>query len=113
MQGPYLLESGSSGPGSRMTSCSGIIKVSYHALLFEPLLIYLHRNSMRKGLGLKYVPVQHHRLTYVIKKNSFHKLIRVIRIFLLKIFVVQCHPRNIFNIELFLNYGNMQCYNTT
>ena len=22
-----------------------------------------------------------------------------------KIFVVQCHPRNIFNIELFLNYG--------
>ena len=24
---------------------------------------------------------------------------------MLKIFVVQCHPRNIFNIELFPNYG--------
>ena len=39
------------------------------------------------------------------KKYSFHKLIRVIRIFMRKIFVVHCHPRNIFNIELFLNYG--------
>ena len=25
---------------------------------------------------------------------------------MLKIFVVQCRPRNIFNIELFPNYGN-------
>ena len=65
----------------------------------------MHRNSTRKGLGLKYVPVQRHRLTLYIKKNSFHKLIRVIRIFMLKIFVVQCHPRNIFNIKLFPNYG--------
>ena len=24
---------------------------------------------------------------------------------MLKIFVVQCHPRNIFNVELFPNYG--------
>ena len=24
---------------------------------------------------------------------------------MLKIFVIQCHPRNIFNIELFPNYG--------
>ena len=24
---------------------------------------------------------------------------------MLKIFLVQCHPRNIFNIKLFLNYG--------
>ena len=60
----------------------------------------MHRNSMRKGLTLKYVPVQRHRLT-------FHKLIRVIRIFMLKIFVVKCHPRNIFNIELFPNYSSI------
>ena len=37
--------------------------VSYHALLFELLLIDVHHNSKRTGLGLKYVPVQHHRLT--------------------------------------------------
>ena len=80
-----------------MTSCSGIIKVSYHALLFELLLIDMHRNSTRKGLGLKYVPVQCHRLAF--KENLFHKLIRVIS------FVVQYHPRNIFIIELFPNYG--------
>ena len=46
-------------------------------------------------------------LPHIRKKNSFHKLIRVIRIFMLKIFVVQCHPRNIFNIELFPNYGSL------
>ena len=44
---------------SHMTICSGIIKVSYrHALLFELLLIDMHHNSTRKGLGLNYVPVQ-------------------------------------------------------
>ena len=48
---------------SRTTSCSGIIKVSYHALLLELLLVDMHRNSMRKRLGLKYVPVQLHCLT--------------------------------------------------
>ena len=75
-----------------------------HSVSFELLLIDLHRNSTRKGLGLKYVAVQRHRLT-LINKNLFHKLIPVIRIFMLKIFVVQCHPRNIFYIELFPNYG--------
>ena len=69
-------------------------------LCVKLLLIDMHCNSTREGLGLKYVPVPH-----VIKKNLFHKLIRVIRIFMLKIFVVQCHPQNIFNIELFPNYG--------
>ena len=39
---------------------------------------------------------------HIRKKNSFHKLIHAI---MRKIFVVQCHPRNIFNIELFLNYS--------
>ena len=75
-----------------------------HSVLFELLLIDMHHNSTRKGLGLKYVPVQRHCLT-LIKKNSSHKLIRVIRIFMLTIFMVQCYPRNIFNIELFPNYG--------
>ena len=75
----------------------GIIKVTYHALLFELLLIDMHRNSTRKGLGLKYVPVQRHRLR-LYRKVRFIKLIHVIRTFMLKIFVVQYHPRNIFNI---------------
>ena len=48
---------------SRTTICSGIIKVSYHAMLFELLLIDMHCNSTRKWLGLKYVPVQRHRIT--------------------------------------------------
>ena len=49
---------------------------------------------------------------HVRKKNSFHKLSCVIRIFIRKIFKVQyqCHPRNIFNIELFPNYGMYQTY---
>ena len=37
--------------------------VSYHAVLFEQLLIDMHCNSTITGLGLKYMPVQHHRLT--------------------------------------------------
>ena len=45
-------------------------------------------------------------LPHIRKKNSFHNLISVIRIFMRKFFMVQCHPRNIFNIELFLDYGN-------
>ena len=53
------------------TSCSGIIKVSYHALLFELLLIDIHRNSTRKGLSMKYVPVQRHRLMPVHYKEKF------------------------------------------
>ena len=62
----------------------------------------MHRNSTRKGLGVRACTASS---PHIIKKSSFHKLIRVIRIFMLKIFVVQCHPRNIFNIELFPNYG--------
>ena len=50
------------------------------------------------------MPVQHHRLMYVRKKNdSFHKLFHLIQIFI-KIFVVHYYPRNISNTELFLNY---------
>ena len=40
------------------------------------------------------------------KKNSFHKLIHVLQIFIRKIFMIQCHPQNIVNMELFPNYGD-------
>ena len=53
--------------------------VSYHALLFELLLIDIHHNSTRTGL--KYVPVQLVSSPHVRKKNSFHKLIGMIIIF--------------------------------
>ena len=70
--------------------------------LFELLLIDMHCNYMRTGLKV-------HDCTasspHIRKKKLFHKLIHVIRIFVRKIFVVQCHPRNIFNIELFPNYS--------
>ena len=48
-------------------------------------------------------------LPHIKKKNSFHKLIHVIRIFMLKIFVIQCCPRNNFNIKLFPNYCSYLC----
>ena len=60
--------------------------VSYHALLFELLLIDIHHNSTRTGL--KFMPVQLVSSPHVRKKNSFHKLIDVIIIFTLKVFVV-------------------------
>ena len=37
--------------------------VTYHALLFELLLLDVYCNITRTGLGLKYVAVQHQRLT--------------------------------------------------
>ena len=46
------------------------------------------------------------------KKNLFNKLIHAIQIFLRKYFVVQHYPRNIFNIELFPNYGIAICLRT-
>ena len=42
------------------------------------------------------------------QKNSFNKLICVIQIFMRKYLVVQHYPRNIFNIELFPNYGSFK-----
>ena len=47
------------------TSCSSIYVVSYHALLFELLLIdvHMHLNCTRTGFEVSYVPVQRHRLT--------------------------------------------------
>ena len=63
-----------------------------------------HHDQIRIAIvreqALKYVPVQYNR-----KKNLFHKLIRVIQMFMRTFFVVQCHPRSIFNIKLLLNYG--------
>ena len=59
--------------------------VSNHALSFKLLLV----DCMRTGFEV-------HACTasspYVRKKNLFHKLIYVIRIFIGKIFEVQCHP---------------------
>ena len=41
------------------------------------------------------------------EENSFfNELIHTIQIFMRKYFVVQHYPQNIFNIELFPNYGN-------
>ena len=40
------------------------------------------------------------------KENSFNKLIYAIKILIKKYFVVQHYSQNIFNIELFPNYGN-------
>ena len=62
----------------------------------------MHRNCMRTNYGIQACTVS---LPHVGKKSSFHKLIRVVRIFMRKIFRVQCHSQNIFNIELFPNYG--------
>ena len=59
---------------------------SYDALLFELLLIDTHRNSTRTGLGLE-VRACTASPPYVRKKSLFHKLIRMIRIIMLKIFV--------------------------
>ena len=59
---------------------------SYDALLFELSLIDMHCNSTRTGLGLE-VCACTASPPYVRKKNLFHKLIRMIRIFMLKIFV--------------------------
>ena len=76
--------------------------VSYHALLFELLLIDMYQNCTRTGFQLRACTASSPQVR---KKYSFHKLIRVIRIFMRNFFVVHCHPRNICNIELFPNYG--------
>ena len=85
-----------------VTSCSSSYIVSYHTLLFELLLIDTHCNCMRIGFEVRACTASS---PHVRKKNSFHKLICVIRIFMRKTFVLQCHPQNVFNIELFPNYS--------
>ena len=62
----------------------------------------MHCNCTRTGFEVRVCTVSS---LDVRKKNSFHKLISVIRIFMRKIFLVQYHPQNIFNIEVFLNHG--------
>ena len=64
----------------------------------------MHRNYTRTGFEVCACTAS---LPQLRMKNLFHKLIRVITIFMRNIFVVQCHPQYIyiFNIELFLNYG--------
>ena len=71
--------------------------------MFELLLIDMHRNCTRAGFEVRACRASSPHVLR--KKKSFHKLIRVIRIFMRKLLVVQCRPRNIFNIELFPNYG--------
>ena len=84
------------------TSCCSIQLSIMHYCLSQLLLIGIHRNCTRTGFDVRACTVS---LPHVRKKNSFHKLICVIRIFMRNILMVQCHLRNIFNIKLFLNYG--------
>ena len=56
------------------TSCSDSYIVSYHALLFKVLLIYMHCNCMRTGFEVCACTAS---LPHVRKKNSFLELIRV------------------------------------
>ena len=70
----------------------------------------MHHNCMRIGFEVRACTASR---PHIIKNKSFHKLIHVIRIFMRKTFGVQCHPRNIFNIELFQNYGILLHYCNT
>ena len=69
-------------------SCS-IWLATYHALLimFELLLIDMHRNCTRAGFEVRACRASSPHVLR--KKKSFHKLIRVIRIFMRKFLVVQ------------------------
>ena len=69
------------------TKLSHYTVVSYHALLFELLLIDMHHNYTRTDFEVCACTASS---PHVRKKNSFHKLIRVIRIFTRKSFVAQC-----------------------
>ena len=62
---------------------------SYCALLFG-CLVDMDCNCMRAGFDVH---------------SSQFQINCVIQIFMRKSFMVQHHPQNIFNIELFLNYG--------
>ena len=59
-----------------LTSCS--IVASYHALLFELVLVDMDYNCTRTGLEVCTCMAS---LPHVRKKNSFHKLIRMIKQF--------------------------------
>ena len=61
----------------------------------------MHHNCTRTGFEVHTCTASSPNVR---KKYSFLKLIHVIRIIMRKFFVVQCHPRNTFNIKLFLNY---------
>ena len=65
------------------------IVASYHVLLFELLLVDMDHNCARTGFEVYACTAS---LPHVSNKNSFHKLICVIQIFMRKIFMVQCHP---------------------
>ena len=77
------------------TSYSSII-VSHHELLFELLLIDMYRNCTGTGYEVHACTAS----SYLRMKILFHKLKSVIRFFMRKTFMVQCHLQNI-NIKLF------------
>ena len=86
-----------------VTTCSSIWLAMYHAMLFKLLVIALHQNCTIAGFEVCACTALS---PYVLgKKNLFHKLIHVTKIFMRKCFMVQCHSQNIFNIKLFPNYG--------
>ena len=64
------------------TSCSS----SYHGLLFNLLSVHMDYNCTRTGFEIHACIVL---TSHIRKKNSFHKLIRVIQIFMRKLFMVQ------------------------
>ena len=74
------------------TICCSTYTVSYHALLFKLLLKDMHHNYMRTGFEVRACTASSPSSSRK-KENSFHKLVRT---FMRKIFVVQCHPWNIF-----------------
>ena len=78
-----------------------VVVASYHALLFELLLVNNDHNCTRTGFEVRACTVSS---PHVRKKNSFHKLICVMQMFMRKNFMAQCHPQSIFNIELFSKY---------
>ena len=60
---------------------------SYHALLFELLLVGMDCHYAIEGL--KCIATSKTSSPHIKKKNSIHKLIHVIQIFMEKIFMVQ------------------------
>ena len=93
----------------RTTPCRNQLQwyiFSYHALLFKLLLIDMHCNCTRTGFEVCACTASSSHN----KQDLFHKLICLVRTFMREFFVVQCHPRNIFNLELLLNYGILIMY---
>ena len=79
------------------TSSYSSIIVNYHELLFELLLIDMHRNCTGTGYEVHACTTS----SYLRMKNLFHKLQCVIRLFMRKPFMVQCYLQNILTSNYF------------